>query len=351
EDGIERRLPGPERILVAADADFAGLHRGHRPAGDALLRLRQMRLEPARGDPGCRRRPGRPRAKMKEIAARHRHGFLLQLHLTSRENSCGGNPRDFTPRPRRRSMKACAVAGPLKSCNSAILQSCHDEIPMTDYERFVNTEALLACQRPIDGLVNSHELFFQVTHQVMELWMKVIAYELTIAIADMGRGRLPEATLRLHRVREIERVLVDQMAVMETLAPADYHPIRMTLGHGSGQESPGFNRILNLAPDVSAAFGRVLTRAGVALLDVHRDRHAHQALFALVQGLMDVDSWFQRFREAHYHVVKRVIGSEVRSLKGIPASRLEQTSKEPLFPELWDVINDMTRLDWPRMHS
>jgi tryptophan 2,3-dioxygenase len=40
---------------------------------------------------------------------------------------------------------------------------------LTDYEKFVNTEALLACQRPLDRLVNSHELFFQITHQVMEL--------------------------------------------------------------------------------------------------------------------------------------------------------------------------------------
>ncbi len=221
---------------------------------------------------------------------------------------------------------------------------------VTDYERFVNTEALLACQRPLESLANSHELFFQVTHQVMELWMKVIAYELGIAIEEMGPEKadgVPEATLRLHRVREIERVLVDQMAVMETLSPADYHPIRMTLGRGSGQESPGFNAILRLAPDVSAAFERRLGQAGVTLLDLHTDRHAHQALYALVQALMDVDAWFQRFREAHYHLVKRVIGSEVRSLKGIPASRLEHTSKEPLFPDLWHVINDMTRLDWP----
>ena len=74
---------------------------------------------------------------------------------------------------------------------------------LTDYEKFVNTEALLACQRPIEGLVNSHELFFQVTHQAMELWMKVIGYELRVAIAEMDRpggGDLPEATLRLHRV-------------------------------------------------------------------------------------------------------------------------------------------------------
>lgn len=218
---------------------------------------------------------------------------------------------------------------------------------LTDYEKFVNTEALLACQRPLDSLVNSHELFFQVTHQVMELWMKVIAHELGVAIQQMQRDDVPEATLRLHRIREIERVLVEQMAVMETLAPADYHPIRMTLGHGSGQESPGFNRILQMAPDVAAAFDARIAAAGVSLLDVHTDRHTHQALFALVQGLMDVDSWFQRFREAHYHLVKRVIGADVRSLRGVPASRLEHTSREALFPELWRVINDMTRMDWP----
>jgi tryptophan 2,3-dioxygenase len=218
---------------------------------------------------------------------------------------------------------------------------------LTDYEKFVNTEALLACQRPIEHLVNSHELFFQVTHQVMELWMKVIAHELRVAIAEMGRNDLTEAALRLHRVREIERVLVDQMAVMETLAPADYHPIRMILGHGSGQESPGFNEILRMAPEVAAAFEARLAAAGVPLLAIHKDRHEHQEMFALVQAMMDVDAWFQRFREAHYHLVKRVIGSEVRSLRGVPASRLEHTSREPLFPELWRVINDLTRLDWP----
>jgi tryptophan 2,3-dioxygenase len=218
---------------------------------------------------------------------------------------------------------------------------------LTDYEKYVNTEALLACQRPLDSLVNSHELFFQVTHQVMELWMKVIAYELHVVVDELSRDGLAEATMRLHRIREIERVLVDQMAVMETLAPSDYHPIRMTLGHGSGQESPGFNEILRLAPEVGDAFSARLTASGVTLIDLHKERRKHQPLYALLQALMDVDAWFQRFREAHYHVVKRVIGADVRSLRNVPASRLEHTSREPLFPELWPVINDVTRLDWP----
>src|SRR3954463_8385583 len=167
--------------------------------------------------------------------------------------------------------------------------------PLTDYEKFVNTEALLACQRPIESLVNTHELFFQVTHQVMELWMKVIVHELRVVMDEMSRDDLSEAALPLQRIREIERVLVDQMAVMEALSPADYHPIRMTLGHGSGQESPGFNRILEIAPEVAAAFAARLKASNVTLLDIHTDRHTHQRLFALVQGLMDVDAWFQRF--------------------------------------------------------
>jgi hypothetical protein len=62
---------------------------------------------------------------------------------------------------------------------------------------------------------------------------------------------------------------------------------------------------------------------------------------------MDVDAWFQRFRETHYYLVKRVIGSQVLLLRGVPAARLGHTSKEPLFPELWLVISELTRLDWP----
>lgn len=217
----------------------------------------------------------------------------------------------------------------------------------TDYETYVNTAALLACQRPLDGLVNPHELFFQVTHQVMELWLKVIGHELRVAMNQIKRREIRRAIEGLRRIREIERVLVEQMGVMETLHPADYHPVRMTLGHGSGQESPGFNDILHLAPDVYEVFVALLEERGVPLIDLHKDPWARDDLFLLAQALMDVDAWFQRFREAHFHVVKRVIGAEVKSLKGVPASVLEQTSKHPLFPPIWDVINEYTRVDWP----
>jgi len=33
-------------------------------------------------------------------------------------------------------------------------------MPLSDYEKFVNTDALLACQRPISQLVSTWEVFF-----------------------------------------------------------------------------------------------------------------------------------------------------------------------------------------------
>jgi len=38
-----------------------------------------------------------------------------------------------------------------------------------------------------------------------------------------------------------------------------------------------------------------------------------------------------------------MIGEHVSSLKGIPAAQLIHGMREYLFPELWNVINDVTR--------
>ena len=38
----------------------------------------------------------------------------------------------------------------------------------------------------------------------------------------------------------------------------------------------------------------------------------------------------------------RIIGSRVKSLKGVPVMQLEAGTREPLFGELWDAISDLT---------
>src|ERR1700682_1338448 len=47
-----------------------------------------------------------------------------------------------------------------------------------DYELYLNTKALLSCQKDFKEFCNPDELQFQVVHQVEEMWMKLIAYTL-----------------------------------------------------------------------------------------------------------------------------------------------------------------------------
>ena len=95
---------------------------------------------------------------------------------------------------------------------------------------------------------------FQVVHQSAELWMKLIDHELTRCASlldqdDLGK-RHPLATSACHSAAAARR---HRGAVH--LSSADYMRIRAVLGRGSGQESPGFRRLLAL-PRVSC--GRTL---------------------------------------------------------------------------------------------
>jgi len=47
-----------------------------------------------------------------------------------------------------------------------------------DYEIYLNTKALLSCQKDFKEFCNPGELQFQVVHQVEEMWMKLIGYTL-----------------------------------------------------------------------------------------------------------------------------------------------------------------------------
>ena len=216
---------------------------------------------------------------------------------------------------------------------------------MTEYENYIRVPELLALQRDSapGGLVNHDELMFQTVHQVAELWMKLALYEIRAAARAWAGGDLRVAAHRLRRATEIEKLLAAQMPLLTLMPPKEYHAIRATLGRGSGQDSPGFNRLLECPTEIWPSFQELLRCRGVTLAEIHRDPTAHEEMYALVAALMDLDEGFQRFRYNHFALVRRIIGDQVRSLKGVPASQLAQGTTEPMFPELWTSINTLTR--------
>jgi tryptophan 2,3-dioxygenase len=212
----------------------------------------------------------------------------------------------------------------------------------SDYEKYIRTQGLYLLQKRPEEWVNEEELLFQVVHQAMELWLKVCIQHLEQSIAWMNDDNLHEATRFLLRTSEILDWLAESLKFPRSMAPWDYHKIRMGLGQGSGQESPTYKHLHKVAPRVGEAFAALLKQRGVTLDEIHQERAKHQELYDLTWALTQFDQELQHWKYRHFHVVRRIIGDQVKSLKGIPASTLKETAFETQYPDLWDVINRAT---------
>lgn len=214
----------------------------------------------------------------------------------------------------------------------------------SDYEAYVGTERLFAAMKPDASLVNHDERLFQVTHQTAELWMKVVAHEVVYAVRMMEEDSLRLAASSFRRAAMIERLISGELTILETMPPAHYQEIRMHLGRGSGSESPGFRYLLTeVADPVWKAYRSVLDRNRTEVFDIWMNPDGKPELHELQSSIIDFDQSFQEFRYHHLNLARREIGLDVKSLKGVPAEVLIKGSTQPLFPELWDRINDVTR--------
>ena len=213
----------------------------------------------------------------------------------------------------------------------------------TDYERYVRVPELLALQKKPEQLAHPEERLFQTTHQAAELWLHQVDYEVDRAV-EMIRDEQPQvAADLLARCRLIIDLLREQIIILETMAPADYHVIRLaSLGKGSGQESPGFHKLLDVGKRLWPHFQALLGKRSVSLIELERNPREHYELFRLVQAMLDYDEAFMKWRFTHMRLAFRIIGSKVLSLKGVPSAQLESGTREPLFPELWEAISELT---------
>jgi len=221
--------------------------------------------------------------------------------------------------------------------------------PLSDYEKYIRTEELLSLQKPADELVCSDELQFQTVHQVAELWMKLAVHEGERAAVEMKNGQIAKATRALHRVGLLQRFLLDQMSLLDTMSPRDYMIIRNALGRGSGQESPGFKALCRLPERVWPSFEAALEGKKTSLRAVYEVSDAHPELFALAEAMIDLDQSLQLWRERHLKLVYRQIGAGTPSLKGKPSEMLAESMRHRFFPKLWDIRDELFA-EWAKAH-
>jgi tryptophan 2,3-dioxygenase len=221
--------------------------------------------------------------------------------------------------------------------------------PLTDYEKYIRTEELLSLQKPLEKLSCHDELQFQIVHQVAELWMKLVEHELVFAAERMRGGDLARSMRALDRVRRIQHLLEEQLAILDTMAPRDYMTIRNALGRGSGQESPGFKRLLQLPDEIWPSYEALLAKRGVTLRQIYEQPDEQPELFNLSEALLDFDQQLQSWRQRHLLVVYRQIGAGTPSLKGKASELLAEGMKHRFFPKLWEVRDELFA-EWTRTH-
>lgn len=214
---------------------------------------------------------------------------------------------------------------------------------MLDYGVYLNCDRLLTCQKPLDDLCNADELQFQIVHQVEELWMKLICYTLVDVIGYLKEANTHRVVTLMGRVHRLMRLMTEQLDVLETMSPKEYQEIRLQLGNGSGQESPGFKLLLRMPYDLWDAFkASYLDGKGLTVKDVYDGKYDHGDSYVAAEALVEFDELFQKFRANHVYLIQRSIGLGSKSLKGRPVDILQAGARHRFFPELWDIRAEMT---------
>ena len=119
------------------------------------------------------------------------------------------------------------------------------------YGDYLQLDKLLDAQHPESdkqGDPAHDEMLFIVVHQAYEIWFKQILFEVNSIIKmfsddvvdDRQMGRM---VARLERVHKIQRLLIQQIDVLETMTPLDFLEFRDLLIPASGFQSVQFKQM------------------------------------------------------------------------------------------------------------
>jgi tryptophan 2,3-dioxygenase len=125
--------------------------------------------------------------------------------------------------------------------------------PPIYYSDYLQLDKLLSSQKPKSdeyGHKAHEEMLFIIVHQAYELWFKQILHEIdsvnqmfTDDVVD--EKSIGVAVSRLGRVTEIQKLLIEQLRVLETMTPLDFLEFRDFLIPASGFQSFQFRLIEN----------------------------------------------------------------------------------------------------------
>lgn len=260
------------------------------------------------------------------------------------------------------------------------------------YNKYLRVPDLIGLQDCLSEPVHHDELLFITIHQTYELWFKQILHEIDAAVSQMNEDRAAAAARSLSRVAEIEKVLVSQIHILETMTPINFLGFRDELNPASGFQSMQFREIEFASglkdkgilqnfredefafkrlearlssPSLSDAFFSYLSRRGldapgddVSLAEDERRRlygkrtravfevithfETRYEEFQLAESLIQHDELFALWRSHHVKMVERMVGTKRGTGGSEGVGYLRTTLDHKFFPELWEARTYLT---------
>jgi tryptophan 2,3-dioxygenase len=267
------------------------------------------------------------------------------------------------------------------------MTSNYGENPPLSYNKYLRVQDLINLQDCLSSPAHHDELLFITVHQAYELWFKQILHEIDAAILLMEEDRVPAATRAVRRVVEIEKLLVNQIHILEGMSPISFLAFRDELNPASGFQSMQFREIefssglkdksivrefssdefaserlaARLAnPSLADCFYRVLQRRGLdapltaadadstqskkayelrtrAVLEIVTHFEQRYEEFQLSEALLEHDEYFSLWRSHHIKMVERMVGAKRGTGGSEGIGYLKTTLDKRFFPELWEA--------------
>ncbi|MGH3365710.1 MAG: tryptophan 2,3-dioxygenase [Nocardioidaceae bacterium] len=243
------------------------------------------------------------------------------------------------------------------------------------YGSYLQLAKLLDSQRLESSPPAHDELLFITVHQVYELWFKQLLHEAETAREAIFAGQVWWAQHLLRRMHVVERVLVQQIDVLETMTPQDFLEFRQKLAPASGFQSVQFRELEFLSgakdasyvrrfrgltdteaarlqrrlaePSLWDAFVHHVSASGLdaddedalvaSLRTAANDRAAYGEVWQLAEALLQHDELAAVWRARHVAMVERMIGTKTGTGGSSGASYLRSRLHLHYYPVLWEL--------------
>lgn len=250
---------------------------------------------------------------------------------------------------------------------------------LLSYNKYLKVPALIELQETLSEPPSHDELLFIIIHQTYELWFKQILHEIDATITWLDEGRLFRANHSLRLLIAIEKILVAQIHILESMAPIGFLEFRDKLNPASGFQSMQFRelefvsgakdeKILNTFqhdefayarlserfanPSLADAFWSLLGRSGfdvetreervTAIVEILTHPEKYPEEYNMQDLLIEHDENIVMWRHHHILMVERMLGMKRGTGGSEGVGYLMTTLSKKFFPEIWEARTHLT---------